>query len=63
MKRFDISQIRYNTSGLKAEPEETISLPKSMTIYCDSEEEIADTISDGTDFLVEGFVIDSVEDC
>lgn len=61
MKKYKISNIKYDmTDSMGLASEEGVS-PKSMTIFCESEDEIADTISDGTGFLVESFVIDSVE--
>ena len=62
MRKYKISNIKYDiTDSMGLASEEGVSLPKSMTIFCESEDEIADTISDGTGFLVESFVIDSVE--
>lgn len=52
MKRFYITDIKYDTDGKR------ISLPTEMEIICEDEDRIADTISDETGFLVESFIID-----
>ena len=54
---FHVTNIKYDTSDSagKLRPEEGISLPKEMKIVCDSEEEIADVISDRTGWLVNSF--------
>lgn len=60
MKKFHVTNIKYDLSDSagKLSPEEGITLPKEMDIFCDSEEEIADTISDLTGWLVESFNIE-----
>lgn len=61
MKKFFISNIDYDTTDSMGSVDEGVSLPKKMIIYCTDKDEIADIISDGTDFCVKGFVIDKVE--
>ena len=63
MKRFHVTNIKYDMSDSAGElsPEEGISLPKTMDVYCESEEKIADTISDEMGWLVETFNIEYVE--
>lgn len=53
MKKFRIEGIKYDISGSDLLPEEGVSLPKDMIVYCESEEEVIDTISDETGYLVE----------
>ena len=60
--KYKVKNIKYDMtdSAGKLSVEEGISLPKSLIVYCDSEDEIADTISDYTDWLVESFEIEEV---
>lgn len=55
--KFKVSNIRYDTKESIVAEELGLELPTSMEIECDSEEEIADTISDLTGWLVESFNI------
>ena len=47
MKKFKATGIKYDTDG------ETVSLPEEMVVWCDSEDEVADAISDETGWLIE----------
>ena len=51
MKTFVIEKIKWETDGYK------VDLPTVLSVECESEEEIADTISDRTGWLVESFSI------
>lgn len=56
---YKVVNIKYDTTDSQGtlSADEGISLPKSLTIMCDSEEEIADTISDWIGWLVESYEI------
>lgn len=60
MNRYIVTDIKWDTSGAELSEEERVSLPKKLTVFCDSEDQIADALSDQTGFLVESFII---EDC
>ena len=59
MKTFHVTNIKYDMSDSQGQlsAEEGISLPKEMNVLCESEEEIADIISDSTGWLVVSFNI------
>ena len=50
---FSVSNIKYDTDGYT-----DLNLPVSMDVPVESEEEIADYISDETGWLVESFTIE-----
>lgn len=56
--KFKVSNIKYDTKESIVAEELDLQLPTNMEIECDSEEEIADTISDLTGWLVESFNIE-----
>ena len=49
--KYKVTNIVYNTDGLK------VDLPTEMVVECESEDRIADAISDKTGWLVESFNI------
>ena len=60
MKKYIVRGIKYDTTGTGLLPEESVTLPKNLTVYCDDEEEVIDTISDWTGYLVES--VESIEE-
>ena len=56
--KYSVSNIKYDTADCFGLIDD-IELPTEMIVECDSIDEIADKISDETNFLVESFVIES----
>ena len=58
--KYRVTNIEYDLTDSFGEigADDGISLPKNLIVVCDSEDEIADTISDFTDFCVKSFVIE-----
>lgn len=58
--KYHVTNIKYDMSDSqgKLSPEEGITLPKEMDIFCETQDEIADIISDSTGWLVESFNIE-----
>ena len=53
--------MKYNVTEIKwcvDEVEDLETLPTSAEVYCESEDEIADALSDYFGFLVESFSVD-----
>jgi hypothetical protein len=55
MPIFSVTKIKYDTDG------EAVTLPEMLTITADTEEEIADVISDETGFCVMSFSYDEID--
>lgn len=53
--------MKYNVTNIKwcvDNPDDLETLPTSTEVYCKSEDEIADALSDEFGFLVENFSVD-----
>ena len=57
MKLFHVTKIEY---CFDSEEEKELNLPESMYVECDHEDEIADSISDQTGFLVNSYEYNEV---
>lgn len=56
-ERYHVTNIEYDFDE-SVSPEERNAVPKEMVVFCESEDEIADAISDETGWLVKSFSLD-----
>ena len=56
-ERYHVTNIEYDFDE-SVSPEERNEVPKEMVVFCESEDEIADAISDATGWLVKSFSLD-----